>query len=121
MKEKINKLRKFVEKYAEDYLNDGTKDKIIEELDSKNIKTVIKIMNSIDKEWINEVKKVGKFRVFTDFNYNDLKGRKERYQANYTDSLNPKESHVPTLRIVETRRQSVFYSFKNKWKKDLEK
>lgn len=110
---KMEELKEFVKTYGEDYLNDGTKESLIKKIDDGDKKIVLKILNTIDKNWIEETKRVGKFRIFTDFSYTDHKGKKitgEKWSSNYTDSLNPYESHIPTLRLYKPRELTVFLS-----------
>ena len=52
MKNKIQKLKKFIEKFGVDFLKDGTKAEIIKQLDSGDAKFALEILETMDFNWI---------------------------------------------------------------------
>lgn len=111
MDEKRTKLKEFILKYGCDFLDDGTKDRIVKKIDSNDDKLILEILQVIDKDWIKRVEEMGKFYVFTDNEHQDSEGKrivKPFMKANYIDSHNPNETHIPVLRMVEPRYKSWY-------------
>lgn len=107
----IDRLINFIDEYAKDFLEDGTKRKIIEKLESGDSYLALEIMNAIDKDWIDRVKEIKTFYVFTDNEIKNQHGeivKKPYYKANYIDSANFDMTRIPTLRRVEPRNFGVF-------------
>ena len=101
--EKIEKLIDFINEYAEDFLQDGTKDYVIGKLKCGDMKFALDIMNCMDKEWVERTKEIKKFYLFTDavkFDPNGNLLRKPYYRSNFIDSMEKGEYNVPTLREV---------------------
>lgn len=104
MQREMDALIGFIETYAEDYLEDGTKKYIIEELKSGNMNLALELMKSMNEKWIERTKEVNKFYLFTDTVKFDSKGnffKKTYYRSSYIDSLDPNNTHIPTLRKVK--------------------
>ena len=110
MDEKIEKLKKFIEKYGQDFLDDGTKAEIVESIDEGDDKLILEILQVMDKDWMSRTKEVGKFFIFTDHcEERDKKGFlicKPYMLANYMDSNLSGERRIPTLRKVKPRLKS---------------
>ena len=110
MQTRIEKLKDFVEEYGVDFLEDGTKKRIISSLENGDKKLALEILGSIDSEWIERTKETKKFLVFTDMQKelaDEGKIVNPFYKANYIDSVELKTEHIPTLRRVVTREQDL--------------
>lgn len=106
MQEIFGTMIKFIDKYAEDFLEDGTKDIIINNLKKGDSNLALELLESVNKTWIKRTKEVGKFYLFTDSMEFDLNGnylKKPFYKTSYIDSLDPNNSHIPALRKIEPR------------------
>lgn len=106
MQERVKELIDFIKKYGEDYLQDGTKNRVVRLIESGNEKTVLNILNVLSKEWIDRTKELGKFFIFTDYrnpSMLDTKELKPHFKASYIDSLNLKLINIPVLRDVKVR------------------
>ena len=106
MQQRIEKLINFIDEYAEDYLSDGTKERIIKELKAGDTGLAIDIVKVMDKEWVDRVKEMKKFCLFTDTIQKDFYGETVKnpyYKANYMDLSSAGLMHVPTLRKVQPR------------------
>lgn len=106
MQEIFGTMIKFIDKYAEDFLEDGTKDIIINNLKKGDSNLALELLESVNKTWIKRTEEVGKFYLFTDsmeFDFNGNYLKKPFYKASYIDSLDPNNSHIPALRKIEPR------------------
>ena len=101
MNNKIERLKIFIQEYGEDFLEDGSKAKIIQALNKEDAKLAIEILNAIEKEWLQRVKEIKKFLIFTD--YTNGSSNREYYRMDYIDSLELKQNHIPVLRKVIQR------------------
>lgn len=111
MDEKRTKLKKFFEKYGYNFLEDGTKEKIIRNIEAGNDKLILEILEVIDQDWIARTKEVGRFFVFTDCCVEDSKGnilRKPYMKASYMDNNSSKTQKIPTIRRVVPRYRSPY-------------
>lgn len=107
----IDRLINFIDEYAKDFLEDGTKSKIIKQLETGDSYLALEIMNAIDKQWIDRVKEIKTFYVFTDNERKNKNGeivKKPYYKADYIDSANLNINKIPTLRRVAPRNFGVF-------------
>ena len=115
MEEKRIKLKKFIEKYGEDFLEDGTKDILLEGIDQKDDKLILELLKVMDKDWISRTKEIGKFLIFTDHrDQMDKNGRlidKTVMYANYIDSNLTKEYRIPTLRQIKPVTRILWRAF----------
>lgn len=116
--EKMKKLIDFIEEYAEEFLEDGTKEYVIQKLKNGDTQFAVDLMNCMDKEWVERTKEIKKFYLLTDAARFDQKGnllRKPYYGSSYLDSLQSGESHVPTLRevrpmgVIDNLRRNEFF------------
>ena len=106
MKNRIEKLKLFIQEYGEDFLEDGTKVKTIQALNNEDTELALEILNAIEKEWLQRAKEIKKFLMFTDYTKGD--NNKEYYMANYIDSLELNEKHIPVLRrIIQREREKI--------------
>lgn len=114
MEERIQELQNFIEKFGIDFLEDGTKAKIIESLKSGDTKVALEILNSIDSKWIDRTKEIGKFLIFSDlkkWTLGESRSQLPFFKANYIDSLELKTMHIPTLRRVVIRDYDRFIDY----------
>ena len=106
MKSRIEKLNFFIQEYGEDFLEDGTKARIVQALNNEDTELALEILNTIEKEWIQRAKETKKILMFTD--YTKGNSNKEYYLANYIDSLELKEKHIPVLRrVIQREREKI--------------
>ena len=107
MDKRIEQLIEFVEKYGVDFLEDGTKKNIINELKNENTSLFSELVECMNNEWIDRVKEINKFYVFTDCKkvlMNDKKENSEPYyKAGYIDSVQDKMNKIPIIRKVIIR------------------
>lgn len=104
MQRKIDALINFMDLYADDYLEDGTKEKVIENLKNGDNNLALELINCMNKQWIERTKEVEKFYIFTDSvkcNSNGEVLKKIYYKTSYIDSLDPNNTHIPALRKVK--------------------
>ena len=114
MEEKRTKLKEFILKYGYDFLNDGTKDKIIKKIDAGDEEILWEILQAVDADWMKRVKELGKFGIFTDMEAQDAKGKRIKkpfMKANYIDSANSNETQIPVLRRVKPRNKGYYDIF----------
>lgn len=105
MQTRIHELTEFIEKYGIDFLNDGTKKRILRALNEGNDKLASEILNSIDKEWIDRTKEIQRFYILTDFvnNISEKQIVQPIYKSCYIDSPNPNMTHIPTLKRIKSK------------------
>ena len=91
----------FIDKYGEDYLEDGTKEVVLTKLRNGDIELLIEIMNAIDHEWVSKVEEQKKFRLFREMQKNSNDAHKKGYcRSSYMDCFGTGESDIPALRYV---------------------
>lgn len=115
MDKRIAKLKRFIDKYGEDFLEDGTKTRIVNSLENGNKSLALEILNSMNDEWLIRTKELGRFLIFTDTTYRLPKGKQSNepfYKANYIDSLELQTEHIPTLRRIILREKDKNPLFK---------
>ena len=104
--EKIKKMVSFFNEFALDYLEDGTKNKLIQEIEKGNPKTILEIMKPMTPEWKKRVEELGYFRVFTDYRNKLSSEDHDCYNVTFMDSS--KSQHIPTLKKVVIRERDNF-------------
>ena len=102
MSKRMVKLVEFIDKYGEDYLQDGTKNRIIKSLENGDIKLALDILDSVDDDWLKRTKEIEKFLIFSD--WQNISGDTQPFfRANYMDLQSMEKIHIPTLRRVIPR------------------
>lgn len=104
MQREIDALINFIELYADDYLEDGTKENVIESLKNGNTNLALELVKCMNREWVERTKEVEKFYLFTDSVKCDSHSealKKPYYRSSYIDSLDPNNTHIPALRKVK--------------------
>ena len=109
MQERMEALINFIDKYGEEYLSDGTKEKVIDSLKNGNKEIALELLDSMDVEWIKRTKDLEKFYIFTDWEKFDSEHEtlKPYFKANYIDSSNGNISHIPVLRKIKPRQIEI--------------
>ena len=112
MKSRLERLTDFIKEYAEDYLGDGTKNRIIKALEDGDNNLAVEILKSMNREWIKRAKELKKFYIFSEWkkvhNGNNEPIKKTFYQANYIDSAKEHLNKIPTLRRICPREIGVY-------------
>lgn len=104
MKPGLNRLVDFISEYGREFLNDGTKKRIIDSLNEGDLQTASEVVNSMDENWTKRTKELGMFYIFTDtLRTKDEKSKDIHFVANYIDTCEPRLSHIPVLRDVRIR------------------
>lgn len=101
MNYKIENLKNFIQEYGEDFLEDGTKSEVIQALSQGNAQLALEILNSMEKQWLQRVKEIKRFLIFTD--YTKGNSNREYYRMDYIDSLELEQNYIPVLRKVIQR------------------
>ena len=104
--EKIKKIVGFFNNYAMDFLEDGTKNKLIQEIEKGDPETVLEIMKPMTPEWKKRVEELGYFRVFTEYRNKMRLDQKNGFDVSYMDS--PKLNNIPTLKKVIVRERDNY-------------
>ena len=111
MDKRVENLKKFVSDYGYDYLNDGTKAKILRKIENGDSEIINEILQAIDSKWVNRVKEIGRFNIFSDgvaMDENLRRIRKPYVKANYMDSLATHETQIPVLRRIRPK-DEIYY------------
>lgn len=118
MQERIKELADFIKKYGEDYLQDGTKTRIVSSIENGNMKMTLDILDVLNKEWIDRTKELGKFFIFTDYknpSIFDEQPVKPHFKANYIDSANLRLKKIPVLRDVKVKTNQLYSNRLTEW------
>ena len=110
MEEKMQKLKEFISKYGQDFLEDGTKAKFLKKIDSNDKEFMLEMLNTMDEDWLKRAKELEMFLIFTDREFTNDSGKKFQkpyLKANYIDSQNLQQKNIPVLRNVERRYLSL--------------
>ena len=113
MDERMTKLRKFISDYAIDFLEDGTKDYILERIDSDDKELALEILNAMDEDWVKLANELHKFYIFSDQDY-DYNPKKNNVtypyiKANYIGPHDQGGRKIPTLRKMGPRVKYITY------------
>ena len=99
----VEKLVQFIEKYGEDYLNDGSKKTVLQRLKDGDERLALDIMKSMSPEWVERAKEIGSFRIFTDnvaLGFIEASSfNKPYYTTSFMDNFKD-EKDIPTLKYI---------------------
>ena len=103
---RIEEIRNFINTYAEDYLTDGTKARIIAALEKNNQTLALDLISAMDEEWVKKVKETGSFRLFDNpipVSITQQNSFKPYFKATYMDEAYSNKSNIPVLKHISAR------------------
>lgn len=109
---KKERLLEFIKKYGEDFLEYPEKDRLIKRLEKADDDFTINLIQSLDKQWVERVMRVGRFVTFADYIRPSRRIAgipNDFYSAGYIDNGNTGERRIPVLRHVIVRDRERSY------------
>jgi hypothetical protein len=98
-------IYKFFEKYGIDFIEDGSKEKILKQLLLANDEELYNILKPITPEWKERVEDLGYFRIFTDYRTRRKVEETNHKEISFMDSIETQK--IPTYREVEYRNKEL--------------